>query len=368
MEFRKGVLLLRRYPFLIKRLLNRSWDFGSVRKRFYQQYWRHAASVIGADITSLGDERYEISVGNRVTRVQYHYVNLDTYFNKQLADDKAWVSRQLESLGFRSPAFVEYDLRTIADAKGFLYRTGKACVVKPVSGSGGHGITTGIDRNRRLVEASLVASSSIQLPKLMLEQQIPGDSFRLLYLDGRLLHAVKRGRCSIIGDGQSTIGTLIDRENEHRLRADPATSLNEINFDLDAKYTLADQALRSNSLPACGERVVIKNVSNQNARRDQENVTDAVHPRYHELASILYEQLRFRLVGLDIMATDIASDPVSVGSAINEVNIPPGLHYHEIIESQSSFTDVGAEILTCLLREDRRSAPPGGTPLRVVAN
>lgn len=31
----------------------------------------------------------------------------------------------------------------------------------------------------------------------MIEEQQPGDCYRLLYLDGRLLHAVRRGRPTV---------------------------------------------------------------------------------------------------------------------------------------------------------------------------
>ncbi len=348
MNLRTRWVVSRRYAHLLARFTQRWLDFSSVRCRFYEAYWRHAAGALGAEIIPLGGQWYEISLGGRVTRVRYHYVNIDTYFNKLLADDKVFVSKEVERIGFNVPRFVEYDLRSMRKAEEFLERSGGPCVVKPTSGSGGRGITTGIDSRRRLIQASLAASNSLSLSVLMFETQAPGDCYRLLYLDGRLLHAVRRGRCGVVGDGESTVAQLVAHENKRRLEATPVSSLNDLRIDLEAKYTLADQGLSLKAVPARGERIIVKNVSNQNASHDQDCATDAVHPNYHDLARALNKRFGFRLIGVDVMSTDIGAPPNEANSAINEVNIPPGLHYHEYIDSQPSFSNVGVEILKCI--------------------
>ena len=51
------------------------------------------------------------------------------------------------------------------------------------------------------------------------------------------------------------------------------------------------------------------------------------------------------------MSEDISASPLRSGSMINEINIPPGLHYHELVENQQKFSGVGAAVLEYLLRE-----------------
>ena len=283
--------------------------------------------------------------------MQYHYMDLDTYFSRGLADDKVFVTRLVRELGFFAPRFREYTLRSVSSAVRFMEEAGVPCVVKPRVGSGGFGITTAVNTRDRLIAASLAASNSLSLPALMIEQQIAGDSYRLLYLDGRLLHAVRRGRCTVIGDGLSTIRELIARENERRFTDSRLQSLTALTIDLEMKYVLTDHGKTLRTVPDRGERVIVKNVCNQNCRRDQEDVTAYVHGDYAELAGALRTRLGAHLIGIDVMSEDISASPLQSGSAINEINIPPGLHYHELVENQQKFSGVGAAVLEYLLRE-----------------
>lgn len=339
------IRLIRRYPHILKRYVERDSAFAPVRRRFYDAYWQHAASRIGARLNSLGGDWFECERDGLRTWVRYHYVGIDSYLCKFLADDKLLMAKAIERLGFNTPSSIEYDLRDTARAEALVSSGGGAFVVKPVSGSGGHGVVTGINSRLRLIEASIAASNGLALPRLMLERQHAGDSYRLLFLDGELLHAVRRGRCSVIGDGRSTIAELVRQDNERRLLADPIDSLSDLRIDLEARYTLADQGLKVGSVPEQNRRIIVKNVSNQNARHDQECVTYQVHVDYHALAQALRDHFGFRLLGIDIMAENIAAPPKQHGAAVIEVNIPPGLNYHEFVNGFLGFSDVGARIL-----------------------
>src|SRR2546423_6044769 len=343
-------LLFRRYGQMLRRLRESPLDFSERRTEFYASYWTEAAQQLGADVKRLGNDYFEVPRNGRSARVQYHYVNLDTYFSKGLADDKVFVTGLVRELGFRAPRFRKYTLRTISSAVRFLEEASVPCVVKPRTGSGGFGITTAVNTRERLIAASLATSNSLSLPDLMIEQQIAGDSYRLLYLDGRLLHGVKRGRCTVVGDGLSTIRELIARENESRLTHSRIQSLTALTVDLEMKYVLTDHGKKLRTVPDRGERVIVKNVCNQNCRRDQEDVTTHVHRDYAELAGALSTRLGAHLIGIDVMSEDIFASPLQSGSAINEINIPPGLHYHELVENQEKFSGVGATVLEYVLR------------------
>lgn len=343
------LLLVRRYPHMYRRLVAPRIDFSGRRAEFYRGYWLHAAEAIDAEVEILEDNYLEISRAGRSTIVQFHFVDLDTYFAKALMDDKRFVSNLVREMGFASPRFSEFKLTDREPAFRFMEEVGLPCVVKPRVGSGGSGVTTGITHRKRLIRAALAASIARSLPTLMIEEQIAGDSYRLLYLDGELLHAVRRGASTIVGDGTSSIKQCVVAENTRRLECSGVESISELTLDLDLEYTLADQGLTSRSVPRKGEIVKVKNVSNQNSARDQENVTDRVHRDYHRIARGVLDRLGARLVGVDVMAEDISHAPVESGSAINEINIPPGLHYHEFIEGQERRSRAGSVILNRLL-------------------
>lgn len=354
------LLLLRRYPHLLRRYRERPMSFTRRKAAFYRAYWAYAAERIGAEVHELGNDVLQVRRGRRRTHVRFHEVDLDTFFKKKLVDDKALVSRLVRELGFHSPASASYSLREMEPALEFLAQAGAPCVVKPVTGSGGRGITTGITTRARLVEASLHASTSFQVPPLMIETQQPGESYRLLYLEGRLLHAVQRGRPTVAGDGVSSLRALIAKENARRQNDLVLHSIAELTADLEARYCLADQGLSLSSVPPAGERVAVKNVSNQNSRRDQSDVTARVHPDYHRFAERVFERLGAHLLGVDVMSTDVSRSPLEAKSAILELNIPAGLHYHELVAGQDGFSGVGAAILDYALftpaERERRKA------------
>lgn len=338
-----------RYYYMYKRWRRSSLNFSSVRQTFYDNYWKHAASCIEANISDIGKGYFKIQRGQRSTMVRYHYVPLDFYFNKQLADDKELSKILLNEAGFRVPESYEYDINNLAGAINFLKGRQTSCVVKPVSGSGGQGVTTAINSESRLTKASIAASAALSVPRLLIEEQIAGESFRLLFLNGQLLHAIKRGSCTVVGDGRHRIRELVDIENGLRLKSSTHISLNPLTIDLEMRYTLADQQLSLNDIAKSGERVIVKKVSNQNSSADQTTVTEDVHSKYHELGRLLFDEYGMRLVGVDVMSKDISGHPDQSKSAINEINIPPGLHYHELTLGNNSFTNIGSNILETLL-------------------
>jgi cyanophycin synthetase len=326
-------------------------NFEERRAGFYASYWENAAQQLGAHVNRSGNDYLEVASNGSSARVKGNYVDLDTYFSRGLADDKVFVTGLVGELGFFAPRFREYTLRSLSSAVRFLEEVGGPCVVKPRVGSGGCGITTAVNTRRRLIEASLATSNSLTLPELIIEEQIAGDSYRLLYLDGTLLHGVKRGRCTVIGDGRSTIRELVDRENVSRLTDSTLQSLSPLTVDLEMKYVLTDQGKTLRTVPARGERVVVKNVCNQNCRRDQEDVTAHVHADYAEFATAIGARVGGHLIGIDMMSEDVSVSPSQSGTAITEINIPPGLHYHELIENQHTYSGVGPAVLKYLLRE-----------------
>jgi D-alanine-D-alanine ligase-like ATP-grasp enzyme len=80
-------------------------------------------------------------------------------------------------------------------------------------------------------------------------------------------------------------------------------------------------------------------------------VTADVHGDYAELAGAVGTKLGAHLIGIDIMSEDISASPSQSGSAIIEINVPPGLHYHELVENEHKLSGVGATVLEYLLRE-----------------
>jgi cyanophycin synthetase len=346
--FSSKMRVLSSYLEVVKRVLRRKPFLSYGRQPFFAKFWTDAANSIGADIDSLGDDIFRISKANNSTLVQFHYVNIDTYFNWMMVAQKPFICKLLSDHGYPIARYLEYHIRDISKARQFIDEISGNFVVKPISGAGGGGITTGISDQKKLRRASVIAAANFS-QKLMIEEQYPGDSFRLLFLNGEFVDAIRRSRPTVIGDGRSSIRQLVDKENEQRRGDGPSRSLFELNADLDCEFYLHEHGKTLSSVPAAGEKTIIKNVANENSDRDNHSIRTDIHPDFMTMGKKISSLLGAKLIGIDLMAPDISVPLEQSGGIVNEINIPPGLHYHEMIANHEQKADVGARVLEFIL-------------------
>ena len=217
-----SVLKVWLYGALARRVLTSKPTFTEVREGAFRKWWAAAAAELGADVVDLEQGFCRISKGGRSTILQEHFLSIDTYMNLKLVGNKPFVHWLLRSHGYRVPRYVEFTLSELEKAWEFMQAVGGRCVVKPSSGSGGFGVTTGVNSRKRLRQAAIASATASYQQVPMIEEEFDGDSYRLLFLDGKLIDAVKRCRPTVIGDGKSTIRQLIDGENKQRLGSGPS--------------------------------------------------------------------------------------------------------------------------------------------------
>ncbi len=144
-----------------------------------------------------------------------------------------------------------------------------------------------------------------------------------------MVAAARREPPQVIGDGVRTVRELVDEVNADPRRGDGhATSLTKMRIDDIALARLAVQNHAPDTVPALGERVVLRNNANLSTGGSATDVTDDVHP---ELAARAIEAAR--TIGLDIAGVDIVCKTVlkpleEQGGGIVEVNAAPGLRMH----------------------------------------
>jgi cyanophycin synthetase len=218
--------------------------------------------------------------------------------------------------------------------------------VKPSDGtSGGNGVTTGIETRRQLLKAAVNAAG--YSTRSLIEEQVTGDTIRLLYLDGQLLDAVRRCPPAVLGDGKSRISQLVQGVNRRRLDAGYGLAQVTLNYDTDMKRTLARQRFSWRSVPANGQRVVLKGVVNDNMAEENVSVGDQVSEGIIAAGCRAAELIGVRLAGIDIITPDVRQGLEEAGGKIIEVNTTPGFHYHYF--KQGGATRVAVPILkTCL--------------------
>jgi cyanophycin synthetase len=296
------------------------------RSYFYTELWREAASRLGATIEVLGNEILEIRLGQDCTRVQQNTTALDRAITVEVAKNKPLVHRLLTKRQLRTPNYCEFTLNEIAKAADFVEDVASKCVVKPANGGGGRGVTTGVSGGFSLIRAA--ASAAVYGSDLMVEQQMHGDVYRLLYLDGVLIDAVLRRPSVVAADGKSTVRELIRLENEARLKIGRNLAHALIVIDTDVRSTLAAQGLTLSSVPTKGTRITLKMVINDNSQHDNYNAEHLLCMSIIRDGAAAAAAVGVRLAGIDVITPDPSVPLAESGGVILEVNTTPSYHHH----------------------------------------
>ena len=306
----------------------------SHRAKFYEDVWREAAGELGATVEMLSNGILEIRRGGVSTKVHNNFTPLDDPVTLQVSLNKPLVHRILRRHQLPTPGHVEFSLNTLGKAYEFL-ADHPACVVKPADGTaGGDGVTTGIETRRQVLSAAVRAAG--YSPKLLIEEEVQGNTIRLLYLDGALLDAIQRNPPTVLGDGKADISQLVQKLNRRRLNAGYKLAQVTLNCDLDMRRTLARQGLSLRSTPCDGQRVVLKRVVNDNMADENVSVVDQVSESVVAAARRGADLIGGKLVGVDIITTDIGKTLEEAGGKIIEINTTPGLHYHYFKQGEPS--------------------------------
>lgn len=353
--------------------------FRKRRRAFWTQYWPAASEGAGARCTTLGRGWFRIERAGTVCLVRDGEVPLDSHLMLEMMGDKTLCNALLGELGAPVVPNAVFSIDTLGAAESFLADQDAPVVVKPASGTGGgRGVTTGITTRKTLGRAARYAARYDT--RLLVERQITGRSYRLLFLDGRFIDAVLREPPVVIGDGRKTIARLIREENARRLEAEAFSALSPIRINPDLRNTLRARGLSLRSVPDPYEPVVVKGAVNENDANGNHNVTPTVHPETVRRCAEIVDAIGVTLAGVDILCADIARPLDAQGGYITEINTTPGLHHHQLIARGEAPTDVGRIVLDHILStgegamklgkgaaaDDARSSYAVGTPTRIA--
>lgn len=297
------------------------------RSRFYERVWRRAAEAVGAELTIVDGSL--LSIGFREGRllVRENVTSLDDPVTLAIAGDKPLAYRLLAAEGIPVAEHVVVRHDDLASADAFLRRMTAPCVVKPaLDGAAGAGVTTGVVDRRHL--AAALARAGAWSADVLLERQVEGGSYRLLYFDGELLDAVLRGPPLLRGDGRSTIRRLLAAENAERAARGTEVAQTLLIVDRDLRTTLRRQGYGLESVPPADAVVQAKTVVNDNRRDENEAAGERLCPEVVATGAAAARAVGARLAGVDVMTTDPGVPLDSSGGVVLEVNTTPGYYYH----------------------------------------
>ncbi len=315
----------------------------------YRKIWQAVAQEIGAKFTILAEDLWELELNEKKTRILNHQLEFDNPVTLGMAGRKPLVHSLLKQHGISVPQHIVFRLQELPVAFDFLRQHPRGCVIKPANGYGGQGVTTHVLTNREVRKAAILAS--LYSPDLLMEPLIPGESYRILVIGGKMVHAVCRRGPRLKGDGISKVSDLIKAENV-RLRNQ---NRNILDVDRDSLFTLEYQNLTLDSVPARDQVFLVKSIDDPKRKQVEvrtvynETVTDSICDslkRQAELAAVL---VRSDFIGVDVIATDTSVPLEESGGVVNEVNTTPALHHHYNINTER-FPQSAIDAISILLK------------------
>jgi cyanophycin synthetase len=300
-----------------------------------------AARGIDLRVDELPYQMLRISDGNRLvysTDFNFSFESLTAYW---LCGNKHLTSALLRERGIPVPDFAVFHAKDLASAFVAFDSLRRPVVVKPCFGAGGQGITVGVttlpEFRRACYRAALTADP------IIVEQLVPGRHWRITLFDGELVFACERLPAAVVGDGRSSIAALVSRRNSAIAEREGFPSAYPIHLDEDTRAALRAQNMTADSVPAAGQRVVLKRICNAAVGGLTVDVTGSLHEDYLQLARRAAAAMGARLAGVDIIGPDATQPMGSSDVFVNEVNTTPDLllNHFDVSGSGNAIDSVG---------------------------
>ena len=244
-------------------------------------------------------------------------------------DDKRVTRRICQSAGLSVPRG-----RTATggeDDVAFLREAGEV-VVKPARGEQGKGITVGVREPAELVAA--VATARQHCPDVLLEELVHGQDLRVIVIGHEVVAAAVRKPASVLGDGSTPIGELIEAQSRRRKAATSGES--SIPVDDGTVETVRAQGYAMDDVLPLGVELAVRRTANLHTGGTIHDVTPTLHPALVTAAVRASRALDVPVTGLDFLVPDVTGpDHVLI-----EANERPGLANHQPQPTAERFVDL----------------------------
>lgn len=280
-----------------------------------------AAAILKLPVQWVDRDVMQLGQGRRARWLRSTLTDATPSLGVGLARDKARAARLLRMAGVAVPQHVEVASETAALAAA--ERLGWPVVVKPADQDGGAGARANL-RDSEQVAAAYRHASTVS-KRVLVEQHIAGNEYRLTVVHGRLFWAHERVPATVVGDGRSSLQALIDAENERRrldLLADPG-GLVPIRITDENLLWLQKAGWNLVDAPAAGQSVRLQSVPHAAHGGSTHACLDNVHPDNRLLAERVAQLLRLDVAGIDLIIPDISQSWREIGGAVTEVNAIP---------------------------------------------
>lgn len=321
----------------------------------YKEMWEKAALQLAVPLHEISEGFWEICYEGRRTWINNYKVQLDDPVILSLAGDKAICYALMQQHGIKVNDHCVFCLNSIPRAEEFIKEHDGLFVIKPaVDTSAGLGVTTHIKTFREGRKAAVLASNYGN--KIIIERFIPGELYRLLFLNGKMIHATRRRGIWLKGDGRQTIMQLFQNEIKKNFRLTSFSDPDEFRANRDVIHTLKAQGLTCDSIAELGRKVLIlgspenKGVLSEEVPTYSEDVTQLICLDIRESAGNAAGVINSQFAGIDLITIDPTVPLQESGGSIIEINTTPGLHHHSNLINDDEGNHPSVKVLRHLLQ------------------
>ena len=291
---------------------------------------RDAAEARGLAFERLSARASRMSDGEMSVLFARRMPEATSVAAREITADKDLTKQFLEAAGLPVPIGRVFRKNQSTEARRFAEQLG-VCVVKPLRGSGGHGISTNVTA-RGSFDAAWAAAHRVGTGRgrVTIERHIEGYDHRLYVLDGQVVAGLRRDPAYVVGDGRSSIEELIMEKNLVRSE-NPYTAAKLIELNDVVRNRLQSVGLEQTTVLEAGQHLQLIGVSNVGSGGEAQDLGESIHEGFCEMAVAAAAAIPgLYVAGIDLLAKDITAPPRSQDWAICEVNSNPDLALHHM--------------------------------------
>lgn len=284
---------------------------------------------IGVEVVDAEGGLFRLTSGGRSILCRESLSELTTSVAMSVCDDKAVTRRAVQRAGVNVPEQIEATSRD--DVARFVARHGSV-VVKPARGEQGRGVAVGIEDVDQAMSA--VESAHAHCDRVLVERCAQGEDLRLVVIGYKLVAAAVRRPARVVGDGQTPIRELIERQSRRRAAATGGES--RIPVDAETERCVRSAGYRLDDVPPPSIEIPVRKTANLHTGGTIHDVTDEVHPKLVEAAVKAARAINVPVTGIDF----IVKSPTEPEYVFIEANERPGLANHEPQPTAERFIDL----------------------------
>ena len=271
---------------------------------------------------------FRLSYGGRSVRCREALSEFTSAVAMSICDDKAATRRVVQQADISVPD--QIIAGNVAQERAFLERHGSV-VVKPARGEQGKGIAIGITDPESLAAAVETARSFSN--DVLIEECVSGFDLRLVVIDFKVVATAIRKPAEVIGDGSSSIETLIKIQSRRRAVATEGESTIEIDQEILRCLEVSGHEL--SDVLQNGEALQVRRTANLHTGGTIHDVTEETHPTLIDAAIRAARAIDIPVTGIDLIVPDHRKPDYH----FIEANERPGLANHEPQPTAERFVD-----------------------------